>query len=63
MCSANLTEVFLHAVEVSECRDSLEVLFPVVSRPPAPMNNVKYLRAGPAEMPFGTRQYKSFQIN
>ena len=31
--------------------------------PPAPMNQVKYLRAGPAEMPFWKlvhRQYKSF---
>ena len=28
--------------------------------PPAPMNHVKYLRAGPAEMKLVHRQHKSF---
>jgi len=36
------------------CDFSLQFIFLFISIPPAPMNHVKYLRAGPAKMPFQT---------
>ena len=44
-----LGSAFEHARVSFVCYQSRAIIF---SHPPAPMNHVKYLRAGPAEMPF-----------
>jgi len=51
----------MHFVYIFLCTMFCAIIFPAryaqsayhcVEKPPAPMNHVKYLRAGPAEMPF-----------